>query len=340
MDRNRAGWPLLAGWLPIAALFTTLIVAAHDAPIGPAVRIALRMVVAAALLGVVVHRATLRWPWPHPIRLRFLAAHMLGAAAYALAWLLLNAAIGSLLVGQVVMVGGPGIGPVPYLVLGVWLYVMIAGVSYASGASARSAELEALAARTQLAALRAQLHPHFLFNALHTVVQLIPGDPRAAARAAEQLGEALRLVIDEQRERVPLRDELALVERYLAIEALRFGPRLAIARAVDDAALDALVPSFSLQTLVENAVRHGAAPSVEPVQVAIAARRAGDSLELSVEDDGAGCGVSEHSRRGGGLSRLRERISVLHGASASLTVESGAGGGTRARLVLPWQVNR
>ena len=339
MDRTRAALPLLAGWLPIAALFTTLIVAAHGGPIGPAVRVALRMVLAAALLGVVVHRATLRWPWPHPFRLGFVARHVFGAAAYAAGWLLLNIAIESALRAQLVMVGGPGIGIVPYLVLGVWLYVMIAGVSYASRATARAAELEALAARTQLEALRAQLHPHFLFNALHTVVQLIPLDPRAAAHAAEQLGETLRIAVDERRERVPLRDELAFVERYLALEALRFGARLATTRRIDEAALDAMVPAFALQTLVENAVRHGAAPSVEPVDLVISARRAGDLLELTVEDSGIGLAPSG-SPRDGGLARLRRRLAASHGSAARLDVVARAPRGARATLVLPWEASR
>ena len=339
MERTRAALPLLAGWLPIAVLFTTLIVAAHGGPIGPAVRVALRMVLAAALLGVLVHRATLRWPWPHPFRLGFAARHVFAAATYAVAWLLLNVAIESVLRARLVMVGGPGIGAVPYLVLGVWLYVMIAGVSYASRATARAAELEALAARTQLEALRAQIHPHFLFNALHTVVQLIPVDPGAAARAAEQLGEALRIAIDERRERVPLRDELAFVERYLALEALRFGARLATTRRIDEAALDALVPGFALQTLVENAVRHGAAPSVEPVELVISAQRAGDVLELTVEDSGVGTASASVSREGG-IARLRRRLAASHGSAARLELAPRAPRGTRATLVLPWDAPR
>ncbi|HET9483827.1 MAG TPA: histidine kinase [Xanthomonadales bacterium] len=339
MHPARAALPLLFGWLPIAVLFTVLIVTAHGGPVLPAVGVALRMVVTAALLGAVVHRLTLRWPWPHPFRLRFLALHAAAAATFAVAWFVLQSVVASLIHGRLAIVVGPGQGPWPYLILGVWLYVMVAGIAYASRATARAAELEALAAQTQLATLRAQLHPHFLFNALHTVVQLIPLDPPAAARAAEQLGEALRIAIDERRELVPLRDELAFVERYLALESIRFGPRLQVRYAIDEAARDAALPSFALQTLVENAVRHGAAPAVDATSIAISARRDGAQLVVSVDDDGAGAEPAVlRDAPGSGLRRLRERLARLHGDAARLEHESAGRRGVRATLYLPFRL--
>src|SRR5262249_19744106 len=180
------GWTQWAiGWLPVAALFAGRTVTAHGTGFGPALHYSLRLMATAALLGLVVHRVTARLPWPHPMRLAFVARHALGAALYALAWVAANSAIESLLVRHMVLMVGPGIAA--FLVTGVWFYVMIAGVAYAQRAAARNAQLEALQARSELAALRAQLHPHFLFNALHTVVQLIPLDPERATRAAEQL---------------------------------------------------------------------------------------------------------------------------------------------------------
>jgi LytS/YehU family sensor histidine kinase len=311
-----------------------MIVAAHGGPLVPAALVALRMVVAAALLGVAVHAWTARHPWPHPVRARFVLVHVAGAAVYSVAWLVLNSVIESLLRRELVVTLGPG--SVAYLVLGVWLYVMIAGVAYASRAAARTAELEAIAARTQLAALRAQLHPHFLFNALHTVVQLIPVDPAGAARAAEMLAEALRAAIDERRDLVPLRDELAFVRRYLALESIRFGPRLAIELDVDDAVLDLPVPAFAVQTLVENAVRHGAAPVATPTTLRLAAHRTNGKVEIVVADTGAGAEPSALlAPSGSGLTRLRERLHALYGGAASLQVEARAGGGCRAALALP-----
>jgi signal transduction histidine kinase len=334
MRNARVAWPLLLGWFPIAVLFTALIVTAHGGPVVIAAFVALRMVVAAAVLGVAVHQWTTRHPWPHPFRARFLLVHVGGAAVYAIAWLVLNSAIESLLRRQLVVTLGPGV--VPYLVLGIWLYVMIAGVAYASRAAARTAELEAIAARTQLAALRAQLHPHFLFNALHTVVQLIPVDPAGAARAAELLAEALRVAIDERRDLVPLRDELAFVRRYLALESIRFGPRLVVEIEVEDDVLDLPVPAFALQTLVENAVRHGAAPLATPTTLRVDARRAGGTVEIVVADTGAGADPSALlAPSGSGLTRLRERLHALYGGAASLDVQASVGGGCRAALALP-----
>lgn len=334
MSRPWIWLQLLIGWLPIWALFTVLIMVAHSIAPGVAALVALRMVVAAAVLGIAVYKLSARLPWPHPFRVRFIGLHLIGAAAYSAVWFILNSLIESLLHGQVRIVIGPG--TTPYLVTGVWLYVMIAGVVYASRAAERGAQMEALEARTQLAALRAQLHPHFLFNALHTVVQLIPIDPRAAARAAEELAQALRIAIEEDRDLLPLADEWAFVQRYLAIERIRFGVRLQFDTQLDPVALRCLVPSFALQTLVENAVRHAAAPRVEPTTLSIRAHIDGERLVLTVTDDGPGVDPSTMANGPGtGLKRLSERLSWLYGSGASLTVASRSPAGCEARLSLP-----
>jgi LytS/YehU family sensor histidine kinase len=305
----------------------------HGAGIHEALHYSLRLMATAAVLGLVVHRVTGRLPWPHPMRLAFLAKHAVGAALYAVAWVAANSVVESLTVGRVVLVVGPGIAA--YLVTGVWFYVMIAGVAYAQRAAARNAQLEALQARSQLAALRAQLHPHFLFNALHTVVQLIPLDPARATRAAEQLAALLRANFDNPREFVTLREEWAVVQLYLDIEAIRFGDRLRVVTEFEDAALNELLPSFALQTLVENAVRHGAAPRVEATTVRVTARVEGEILLIVAADDGMGAEPAALEAGGTGLRRLRERLGWLYGASASLTVQTAPGRGLHAELSLP-----
>jgi len=189
---------LVLAWVPIAALLATLVLSAHqNAHVRDAILVALRMSFAGALLGLLVYRLVRRVPWPRTFEFRFFALHIIAAAAFTLSFFVLNSIIESIARGQLVVVIGVGAGS--YLVFGVWLYIMIAGVVYANDATAKAAQLEAVAARSQLAALRAQVNPHFLFNALHSVVHLIPRDPVRAARAAEQVASLLRAALEEKR---------------------------------------------------------------------------------------------------------------------------------------------
>ncbi|MDX2057266.1 MAG: histidine kinase [Gemmatimonadales bacterium] len=330
-------WLQLAiGWLPIWALYTMMIVAAHPgSDRWRAVLIAQRAIAAAAVLGVLVYRTTRRFPWPERFRLRFLGIHLVGATLYSVAWIALTSAIESVLRGAVVIVVSPS-GPLPSLVLGVWLYVMVAGVAYASQATERAARAEALAARSQLAALRAQLNPHFLFNALHTVVHLIPREPKRAAAAAERVAGLLRTAVEEDRDLVPLTEEWAFVERYLDVERIRFGDRLVARMTLAPGTERALVPSFSLQTLVENAVRHGATPRMEATTIEVDGRRAGSELIVSVRDDGVGADPAAIATRGTGLRRLRDRLAALWDDRGRLTIVTAPGGGFVATLTVPF----
>lgn len=339
MRRTLVWLQLLIGWLPVWMLYTTMIVSAHPGTtFGDAALISFRAIGCAALLGLVVYRLTERLPWPHPIRLRFVALHLVAAPLYALAWLLLTNAVELVLHGglhgaEVIMIRLP---LMRYLVMGCWLYIMVAGVAYAIGAAERAAKAEAGAARSQLAALRAQLNPHFLFNSLHTVVQLIPREPKLAAQAAEQIANLLRTTIEEDRDLVPLSEEWQFVERYLAVERIRFGDRLQVRSQIAADAGDATLPSFAIQTLVENAIRHGVEPRVEPTEVSIEARMTDGTLTVTVRDTGPGAMDRPGSGSGGtGLARLRERLTALYPGAARLELSSGAPGGFKATLVIP-----
>ena len=338
MPRPRAWvWlQLIVGWLPVWALYTTLIATAHpDTPLRDAAIIAVRAIGAAALLGLLVFRLTQRLPWPRQVTPRFVALHLVAAAGYSAAWILLTSAMESIVRWRLVLVIPPT-GLSPFLILGVWFYVMVAAVAYATQAAERAARAEAAAARSQLAALRSQLHPHFLFNALHAVVQLIPREPARASDAALQLAGLLRTTIGEDRDLVSLADERAFVERYLALERMRFGDRLRVEVDIGEESEEALIPSFALLTLVENAIRHGAAPRVEATDISIVGRATGHTLTLSVRDSGAGADPERLAgTEGTGLSRLRERLAVLYGDRARLEITTGRDRGFVASLTVP-----
>jgi LytS/YehU family sensor histidine kinase len=136
---------------------------------------------------------------------------------------------------------------------------------------------------------------------------------------------------------VTLDDELALVRQYLAVEQARFSDRLRPSIDVDPAALPAAVPRFALQHLVENALRHGIAKRTDAGRIIVTARRDGDMLELSVEDDGAGLAAAAADVTGHGLDNTRERLRTLYGDRGSLLVTAAPAQGTVARLRIPYR---
>jgi two-component system, LytTR family, sensor kinase len=296
-------------------------------------------VMARVLLGLAVayvaYRFVRRVPWPRPFRFRFVLIHLLAAPASGMVWLVLTSAAVAVITGRPFVANATDV-PGDFLWIGITFYLVIAATTYLDEATARAARAEAVAAQTQLAALRAQLQPHFMFNALHTVVQLIPVDPARAVEAAECVAALLRTALDEERDVVSLAEEWAFVSRYLELEGIRFGDRMRVSANIDPAYLDVRVPTFGLQTLVENAVQHGAAPRVAPTDIAITANGSRSELTLSVRNTGdVGSPHVGAASTGTGLKRLRERLDVLHGEAARLTHGPHQEGGYEAVLVLP-----
>ncbi|HEX2078488.1 MAG TPA: histidine kinase [Longimicrobium sp.] len=198
--------------------------------------------------------------------------------------------------------------------------IVTAGVAWRLHREARdremaSARLAASLSEARLHALTMQIQPHFVFNTLHAIAQLVRESPAAAEQMTVQLGDLLRAsVYGGATPRVPLRDELALLEAYLAIQTLRFGDRLRVRMGVDDAVRDSLVPRFVLQPLVENAVRHGAERSASATTVTVSARGEGAWLALEVRDDGAGPATPDGlSREGVGIGNVRLRLEQMYG---------------------------
>jgi two-component system, LytTR family, sensor kinase len=280
-----------------------------------------------------VHRLTRVLPWPtRPPRWRFVLIHVAMVPVCVVIFLLASKALTLLLLGY----HTPPRHVSGFFVVGGYLYVVVAGASYMVEATRRTARAETAAAQMQLAALRAQIHPHFLFNALHTVVQLIPINPARAMEAAELVADLLRATMEDDRDVISLREQWAFVSRYLELERIRFGERLRVHADVDPDLLEARIPSFALQTLVENAVRHGAAPRIEPTDIVVTAAGTHSEVTLSVRNNGGPAATNgSASSTGTGLNRLRERLVALHGNAARLTYGARDDGGFEAVVMVP-----
>ena len=216
--------------------------------------------------------------------------------------------------------------------------------------SAQAAQLQAQLAEARLAVLSAQLNPHFLFNTLHAVSSLVERDPRGVRRMIARLSELLRVTLESTSEQeIPLWRELELLRLYLDIMQIRFQGRLAVDVHVDDDVMDALVPSFVLQPLVENAVMHGVAKVQGTGRIELHARRADDDVVISVRDNGPGLDAAidtddngsltpvPRERTGGvGLTNTRARLEQLYGPDQHLSLRRAGEAGTIAEIVLPY----
>ena len=206
-----------------------------------------------------------------------------------------------------------------------------------AGLREKNAELESLLARSRLEALRAQLHPHFLFNAFNTISSLIRANhSQAATDMVARLGHLMRLVLKSlDRGEISLQEELELVDAYLRVERARFEGRLEVNVDVSEPSMNSLVPSMLLQPLVENAIRHGLRETGDGV-VSIGGKTAEGRLLLEVVDTG---GAAAPSTQGSGfhigLANIRARLQHMYGDDFEFVLETPAGGGTRACIRIP-----
>ncbi|HEY0304523.1 MAG TPA: histidine kinase [Longimicrobiales bacterium] len=201
----------------------------------------------------------------------------------------------------------------------------------------QAAQLESDLTRARLETLRRQIRPHFLFNTLHTISELIDTDPPRAGIMVTRLGDLLRRSLDDQAESmIPLEAELDFVRLYTEIEQVRFEGWLRVSQRIDDRAAHAFVPPMILQPLVENAIKHGIAPSGRIGSIEIRARRDDDRhLCIDVVDDGVGMTQNGGTRLGIGLTTTRERLAHLFGNDAAVNIAS-SGTGTTVSLQLPF----
>jgi sensor histidine kinase YesM len=226
--------------------------------------------------------------------------------------------------------------------LSLLLYWVVIGMSYAVSyyrkyreRELRASQLEARLAQTQLQILRMQLHPHFLFNTLNAISELIYKDPEAAEQMIADLSDLLRLSLETVGEQeVPLQQELEFLKKYLEIEQTRFHDRLELRLEIAPDTLDAQVPNMIFQPLVENAVRHGIAPHAAGGRVEIGAWRVNGTLHLRVKDNGRG--LPENLKEGVGLANTRARLARLYGEGHQFAWQSAPGEGVTLDIKIPF----
>ncbi|MEP6506808.1 MAG: sensor histidine kinase [Gemmatimonadales bacterium] len=229
-----------------------------------------------------------------------------------------------------------------YAPLDALVYSAVLGIAFSSDAArfakervTREAALTKEATEAKLESLRAQLNPHFLYNALNSAVVLASsGDQTRVVATLEQLSTMLRYVLDEKRSLVPLGVELEFVQRYLEIQQIRFGDRMRFSIAHFGEVDQLLVPPLILQPLVENAVEHGIGAAIAGGSVTVSAIREADTLVLKVEDDGQGISADRSSEKIG-LGNTRGRLETMFGTASSVTLAQRDGGGAISVIRIP-----
>jgi LytS/YehU family sensor histidine kinase len=335
----------LAAWLPFAALLALLIARGGDAGPLAAAALAAPLALVYAFMCLASFYLCRTAPLETTGAERTLGIHLAGAAISSGVWLVVARGMAAALDRLSPRFSGASAAVAREQALiftvGVLLFLLASAVHYVLLAAERSRlaerralELKVLAREAELRALRAQIDPHFLFNSLHSIGALAGADPAGARRMAVLLGDFLRDTVSVgARERIPLADEIRLIERFLAIERVRFGDRLAVDLKLDEAAASCQVPPLLLQPLVENAVTHGVAKLIEGGTIAIETQRDGSRLAIAIENP---CDPGRHGSRGTGvgLDNVKRRLSAAFGNDARLaTIERD--GRFRVEVSLP-----
>jgi len=204
-------------------------------------------------------------------------------------------------------------------------------------------EQERLLLQARMAALQNQINPHFLFNTLNSVSSLVRVAPDTARELILKLATILRRLLHSSDAFVPLQDEIDFIDNYLDIEVVRFGrDKLHVVKELDPSSLDVMVPSMLLQPLVENSIKHGLSSKIDGGSIYLRSQIADDHVTIEVEDDGVGMASVQLLERptglgqgGIGIANVAERLKVLYGDTARMTIDSRDGTGTLVKLKLP-----
>ena len=338
----------LAAWTALLAIYFVALFA-NGVAAGMSLRNAVANLLPDALLGLLVFRTPSFVKWSDDRRGHFFAAHVACVIAFVVlasaGWIALVALDSWIFNAKFALAN---LRILPFRVLnGVLIYGTIAGIAYARRnaeevrqQAERAAKAEALRARASLEAMRSQLNPHFIFNTFHALVGLVRRDPAIAESALERLGDLLRYSLRVHRDgidEVPLREECAFVQSYLGLEQLRLADRLRVQVHTPEPTLDYLVPTFAVQILAENAIRHAIAPRAAGGSLEIQATAVDGHLHVAVKDecsDGLQPGAAPLEGSGMGLRLLHDRLAALYGDDAKLTLRE-IDGGTCADLTIP-----
>jgi anti-sigma regulatory factor (Ser/Thr protein kinase) len=289
-----------------------------------------------ALLTPIVVLLARRYPLHGPRRWRHLAIHVATGVVLAVAKTAADRAIFALLTGFWMY------WLVSTVALQLFVYAAIVAVAHGLEYYRRSREREQLEARlaaTRLQLLNMQLQPHFLFNTLNAIAELVHEDPDTADSMIADLSELLRRTLElGTAPDIALHAELDLLALYLALQKARFGDRLQVRLTIDSTVRQARVPMLLLQPIVENAIRHGLAAHVSAGRLEIEVRRTGDVLAIDVVDDGPGVG-GEAFREGIGLGNTRARLEALYPRASTLDLTNTPGGGARVAVRLPFRTS-
>jgi signal transduction histidine kinase len=342
MHRGLRTWTTIwAGWTALALFFAvsnslTYLSAGRPPSWSQTISRALSEWWLWALLTPLVVLLARRYPLHGPRRWRSLAIHVAAGIVLAVAKTAADRAIFALLTGFWMY------WLVSTVALQFFVYGALVAIAHGLEYYRRSREREQLEARlaaTRLQLLNMQLQPHFLFNTLNAIAELVHEDPDAADRMIAGLSELLRRTLElGVAPEVPLHAELDLLAEYLALQKARFGDRLQVTLMIDSAVRQASVPMLLLQPIVENAIRHGLAARVSAGRLEIEARRVGDALAIDVVDDGPGV-RDEAFREGIGLGNTRARLEALYPGAATLHLTNTPRGGARVAVRFPFRTS-
>ena len=312
-----------------------------------------RNIISAALLGAIVVWFCNRLDWSHHQRIWFFPVHIVSALIYSFVWagilfLLLTISF-SLQRGIWSPVSFIGNALQWQVFTGITFYVTIASIIYVLQVvqnlreeERRAARAETLYAQTSLAALQAQLNPHFLFNTLHSLMALIRYDSEKAENAIEKLAEMLRYSLKDKRDSknylVRLEDEIQFVDNYLDLEKMRLGDRLSVEKSIERETLDCLIPAFTIQPIVENSIKHGIAPKSFPATISISAKKENNLLKIEISDDGIGSeNINIEESKGLGLNLVREQLMIQYGEKSVFEIDTKLNMGFKVYIEIPVQ---